>query len=82
MTTLELDNLELASKKTVDKLVSVSLGSGISEMVLVVSGNIVLTVTVVMPAVTVRLYLVVVRRGLAVRVLVYRRLFLANLRDV
>lgn len=82
MTTLEVDNLELAGKKTVDKLVSVSLGSGISEMVLVVSGNIVLTVTVVMPVVTVRLYLVVVRRGLAVRVLVYRRLLLANLRDI
>lgn len=55
-----------------DKLVSVSLGTGISETVLVVSGNIVLTVTVVMPAVTVRLYLVVVSRGLAVRVLVCR----------
>lgn len=39
----------------VDKLVSVSLGAGISEMVLVVSGPPVLTVTVVMPAVTVRL---------------------------
>lgn len=61
MTTLEID-----------KLVSVSLGTGISETVLVVSGNIVLTVTVVMPAVTVRLYLVVVSRGLAVRVLVCR----------
>lgn len=56
----------------VDKLVSVSSGVGISEMVLVVSGNIVLTVTVVMPAVTVRLYLVVVTRGTAVRVLVCR----------
>lgn len=56
----------------VDKLVSVSPGVGISEMVLVVSGNIVLTVTVLMPAVTVRLYLVVVTRGTAVRVLVCR----------
>lgn len=65
-----------------DKLVSVSFGDGTSEMVLVVSGNIVLTVTVVMPAVTVRLYLVVVNRCLAVRVLVCRRFFLANLRDI
>lgn len=81
ITTLEVDNLELAGKKTVDKLVSVSFGAGISEMVLVVNGNIVLTVTVVMPAVTVRLYLVVVSRGLAVRVLVCRRFLLANPRD-
>lgn len=56
----------------VDKLVSVSSGVGINEMVLVVSGNIVLTVTVIMPDVTVCLYLVVVTRGTAVRVLVYR----------
>lgn len=80
--TLEVDNPELAGKKTVDKLVSVSFGDGTSEMVLVVSGNIALTVTVVMPAVTVRLYLVVVNRCLAVRVLVCRRFFLANLRDI
>lgn len=80
--TLEVDNPELAGKKTVGKLVSVSFGDGTSEMVLVVSGNIVLTVTVVMPAVTVRLYLVVVNRCLAVRVLVCRRFFLANLRDI
>lgn len=56
----------------VDKLVSVSSGVGNSEMVLVVSDNIVLTVTVIMPDVTVRLYLVVVTRGTAVRVLVCR----------
>lgn len=66
----------------VDKLVSVSFGVGISEMVLVVRGNIVLIVPVVMPAVTVRLYLVVVSLGLAVRVLICRRYFLANPRDI
>lgn len=79
ITTLGVDILELAGKRTADKLVSVSFGVGISGLVIVVSGNIVLTVTVVMPAVTVRLYLVVVSRGLAVRVLVYRRFLLANL---
>lgn len=73
ITTLEADKLELAGKRRVERLVSVSFGIGISEKVLVVSGTIVLIVTVVMPAVTVRLYLVVVSRGLAVRVLVCRR---------
>lgn len=81
-TTLGVDNLELAGKKTVEKLVSVSFGVGISEMVLVVSGNIVLIVTVVTPAVTVRRYLVVVSRGLAVKVLVCRPFLLVNLREI
>lgn len=71
--TLEADKLELAGKKMVEKFVSDSSGVGTSEKVLVVSGTIVLIVTVVMPAVTVYLYLVVVSLGLAVRVLVCRR---------
>lgn len=82
ITTLGVDNPELAGKMTVDKPVPAPVGIGISEMVLVVSGNIVLMVTVLIPAVTVRLYLVVVSRGLAVRVLVCRRILLANLRDI
>lgn len=73
ITTPEINKLELAGKRIVEKLVLVSFGVGISENVLIVSGTIVLMVTVVMPAVTVRLYLVVVSRGLAVRVLVCRR---------
>lgn len=53
ITSLKADKLELACKKMVEKFVSDSSGVGISEKVLVVSGTIVLIVTVVMPAVTV-----------------------------
>lgn len=73
ITTLEADKLELAGKKTVGKFVSDSSGVEISKKVLVVSGTAVLMVTVVMPVVTVYLYLVVVSLDLAVRVLVCRR---------
>lgn len=75
ITTLEVTGPELADKKTVEKLLPVPFGVRSSIKVLAVSGTSVLIDTVVMPAVTLRLYLVFVSSALQTNLL-------ANLREI